>query len=153
MRFLLYRYCLVLLIITLTISKGLALSAEEKPVDENAVVLVCHPDNPINSLSKTELRAIYSMHLQEWKSGRSIKVYVLPDRSEIHQRFTKNNLGFFAYQLRRNWDRQVFSGTGEAPKEIATALQMKAQIATTKDSIGYLPVKLIDKSVKVLEVK
>lgn len=93
------------------------------------------------------------MHLQEWPDGRAVKVFVLPDRNKLHQQFTKSQLGFFAYQLRRSWDRQVFSGTGDAPFTTKSTKEMKQFVSTNRGSIGYLMSEDVDQNVKTLKVE
>jgi ABC-type phosphate transport system substrate-binding protein len=115
--------------------------------------VICHQDTPQDSISKNTLRAIFSMHLQEWQDGSAVKVFVLGDKNKIHQNFTKTHLGFFPYQLRRSWDRLVFSGTGEAPTKVESIEQMKRLVATTKGAIGYIASNQLEQNVKRLEVK
>ncbi len=93
------------------------------------------------------------MHLQVWPDGSAVTVFVLADRNAIHQKFTKSQLRFFPYQLRRSWDKQVFSGTGDAPIVVKNIQQMKERVAETVGSIGYVPTNLLDEQVKKLEVE
>jgi ABC-type phosphate transport system substrate-binding protein len=128
------------------------LASEVSTEESQAVVIIAHIQTPQKQISKNTLRAIFSMHMQEWSNGSAIKVFVLADKNEIHQKFTKSQLGVFPYQLRRNWDRLVFSGTGEAPIRVTNLQQMKILVANTKGSIGYIPEKQLDPSVKQLKV-
>jgi len=115
-------------------------------------IVICHPDNQQSVISKNTLRAMFSMRLQEWPDGSSVKVFVLADRDKMHQKFAKTRLGFFPYQLRRGWDKLVFSGTGEAPTRVESLEQMKQLVASTKGAIGYISSHQLDNSVKKLEV-
>lgn len=90
----------------------------------------------INSLHKT--RAIFTMRQRFWPNGETIKVYTLADNHILHKQFTKHNLHMFPHQLRRVWDRMVFSGTGQAPVELDSEEEMLEKIATTPNAIGYL---------------
>ena len=85
--------------------------------------------------------------------GRSIRVYVLPDDNAVHVAFSKQILGVFPHQLRTAWDRLVYSGTGQAPLEVASEEEMRARVAGTAGAIGYLSRKMIDESVTVLQVQ
>ena len=44
----------------------------------------------------------------------------------------------FPYQLRRLWDKQIFSGTGIAPTTVKSIEEMRERVANTKGAIGYL---------------
>lgn len=93
------------------------------------------------------------MRRQEWPDGKPVKVFVLADRNPIHQAFSISHLGLFPYQLRKGWDRLVFSGTGEAPIEVKTIEQMREKVSSITGAIGYIPPSMIDRSVKALKVK
>lgn len=112
-----------------------------------------NPDVQKDDLSKNALRAIFGMRLRTWPDGTPIRVFVLGEHSQIHAKFAKRNLGIFPHQLRRAWDRLVFSGTGQAPFEVSSATEMRASIASTSGAIGYLPKETVNESVRVVEVK
>ncbi len=89
-------------------------------------------------LSKTTARAIFAMRVPYWPDGTPIQVFVLEDQNPIHIQFCKSVLGMFPYQLRRIWDRQVFSGTGNSPNVVETEKDMIRAIRQTKGAIGYI---------------
>lgn len=124
----------------------------------DAQEVVVNPDVPKESLSKESLsrnalRAIFGMRLRVWPDGTPIRVFVLSDESRIHAGFAKKKLGIFPHQLRRAWDRLVYSGTGQAPHEVPSAREMRAKIASTPGAIGYLPKAIISDHVRVVEVE
>ncbi|RRD01778.1 hypothetical protein [Amphritea balenae] len=90
------------------------------------------------SFNKNFLLAVFSMRVTRWPDGRPIKVFVLPDRHPVHHRFVKQHLQIFPYQLRNNWDRQVYTGTGEAPVQVDDIDEMYIKVSQTPGSIGYL---------------
>lgn len=120
-------------------------------VDAQEVVI--SPDVPKENLSRNALRAIFGMRLRIWPDGTPIRVFVLGDESRIHAAFAKKKLGIFPHQLRRAWDRLVYSGTGQAPHEVSSAKEMRAKIASTPGAIGYLPKEMINDSVRLVEVE
>lgn len=63
---------------------------------------------------------------------------MLADDVLLHKQFTKENLNMFPHQLRRVWDRKVFSGTGQAPYVVETEVEMVSKILNTPNAIGYL---------------
>jgi len=92
------------------------------------------------------------MHLKTWPDGSKIVVFVLPDDNSLHQRFAKEKLHLFPYQLRLTWDRLVFSGTGQAPNNVSSNDEMLTKIVSTPGSIGYLEKNHIH-DVHVLEIE
>ena len=115
--------------------------------------VVAHPASSNEIISVNSLRAIFSMRINTWPDGKRIKVYVLPDDNPLHQRFSKERLNVFPYQLRSAWDRLVFSGTGQAPNVVSTSDEMLAKISSTPGAIGYLYSIQIDDNVNVLQIK
>jgi ABC-type phosphate transport system substrate-binding protein len=105
------------------------------------------------TLSANSLRSIFSMRLKTWSDGTKIRVFVLSDEDRLHQIVSKEKLNVFPYQLRSNWDRLVFSGTGQAPIKVNSTEEMLAKIADTPGAIGYLWRADINENVNVLEIK
>lgn len=115
--------------------------------------IVTHPNISVKSLSVNSLRAIFGMQLKAWPDGTAIKVFVLPDDNFLHQRFAKEKLHVFPYQLRLTWDRLVFSGTGQAPNSVSSSAEMLTKIASTPGSIGYLEISHINNNVHILKIE
>lgn len=93
------------------------------------------------------------MRRRTWPDGTPIQVFVFPDNHPLHHSFCKKVLGIFPHQLRRIWDRSVFSGTGQAPVEVDSMEEMHDQVAKTEGAIGYLDRQTLDDSVKLIEVR
>jgi len=104
-------------------------------------------------LSLASARAVFSMRLNTWPDGTPIRVFVLPDRHPAHASFARNRLNMFPYQLRREWDRQVYSGVGVAPTEVPTLETMKSLVAQTPGSIGYIDKGEVDDTVQILQIQ
>jgi ABC-type phosphate transport system substrate-binding protein len=107
--------------------------------DESASVpvVIVHPGVAIQSLSSNEARAIFAMRRRTWPNGTPIQVFVLPDDHPLHRAFCKKILNIYPHQLRRIWDRGVFSGTGQAPVEVETLEEMQKRISSVEGAIGY----------------
>ncbi len=89
-------------------------------------------------LTRSSARAIFSMRLTHWPNGTLIRVFVLDDRHPLHRSFTKKVLGVFPYQLRKVWDRRIYSGIGQAPVRVASIEEMLQRVASTPGAIGYI---------------
>jgi len=104
--------------------------------------VVVHQDVRQEEISRNTLRAIFGMRLLKWPDGRAIKVFVLQDDHTTHITFSKSTLHMFPYQLRRAWDRQVYSGTGQSPNEVSSLKEMLEKVASTPGAIGYLSLSI-----------
>lgn len=100
--------------------------------------IIANSSVPEAVLSESTLQAIFGMRLRQWPDGTPILVYTLPDDSPLHVTFSRNVLHIFPHQLRRAWDRLVFSGTGQAPIEVNSEEEMRRKVATTPGAIGYV---------------
>jgi hypothetical protein len=122
------------------------------PVSVAADVIV-NRDVPVSKLSRETLRSSFIMRKLAWSDGRPIRVFVLPDGHPLHKEFAKQVLDVYPYQLRQAWDRLVFSGTGQAPVEVASEQEMLAQVAATPGAVGYVKRKQPNDPVNVLAVE
>lgn len=99
--------------------------------------IITNPDLAETDLSKNEAVLYFTRRLPTWSDGKVVQVFVLPDDHPLHKAFTKRVLGLFPYQLRRVWDRQLFSGTGQVPIMVDDEEEMIRRVPTTPGAIGY----------------
>jgi ABC-type phosphate transport system substrate-binding protein len=118
-----------------------------------AEVIIANPSVQEAQLTRNDARLIYTLRRTQWANGQPIRVFVLPDDAPQHAEFVKHSLGLYPRQLRRVWDRRTYSGTGQAPQQVESVDEMLSSVAGTPGAIGYLPERLIEPTVKVLEVR
>lgn len=119
--------------------------------DEPLLVVVGHLGVSPQALSTAQLQAIFSMRTRTWPNGAPVRVLVLPDNNKLHHAFVAKWLNLLPFQLRRAWDRLVFSGIGRAPETVQTEQEMLTRVAATPGSIGYLSQGLVDASIYVVQ--
>jgi len=115
--------------------------------------LIANAAVPASEISRTQARLYFTMRLRQWPNDLPVKVFVLPDADPVHGRFAKGLLGLFPYQLRRVWDRQVFSGTGQAPVTVADEVEMIRRVAATPGAVGYVEAAPARPGIKPLPVR
>ena len=131
------------LIVWLCLILSLPLSAAEVLVNQSV---------PLQALTQAQLRSIFTMRQTQWPDGSPIQVFVLPDSSAVHQRFSREQLHLFPYQLNTIWDRLIFSGTGARPVVVENESIMLQQLSSTAGSIGYVERITDNPSVKELRI-
>jgi ABC-type phosphate transport system substrate-binding protein len=115
--------------------------------------LIAHTSAGTDTVTRNEARLFFTMRLQNWPGGTLVKVFVLPDNHPLHRRFANEVLSLFPYQLRRVWDRQLFSGTGQSPTTVSSEQEMLDRVAATPGAIGYVGVPVTHPDIRVLKVR
>ena len=131
---------LILLLLTLVAPAG-------------AVQIVVHHSVAKRALTLNVARLVFTMRLLHWPDGTRVRVFVLPDSDPLHQEFAKQSLDLYPRQLRRVWDRHLFSGAGAIPVEVSSVEEMLRRVAETPGAIGYLPDGLARGEVRVVNVQ
>jgi len=131
-----FGYILIVVLLCLPCSSAFALE-----VIVNRSVAENHLDQGI------DLRAIFSLRTRYWSDGELIHIFVLPDNNSIHQVFVKDKLQMFPYQLRRTWNRIIYTGAGQAPTTVYSVQKMLEKVKTTKNAIGYIDKENKDESI------
>jgi hypothetical protein len=137
---------LLLLVLTLVPCRW-ALAADHDPV------VIVNRDVPGDNIGANALRAIFGMRLRAWPNGDSVRVLVLKDDSPTHASFSKQLLSIFPHQLRRAWDRLVYSGTGQAPRTVDSEAAMVQEVAATPGAIGYVSRDMVNDDVRVVGIR
>jgi len=97
-------------------------------------------------LSKEQVANIYL--------GRSFdfKPIDLPEGSSVKEQFYKKATDRDLSQVKATWSRIVFSGKGQAPKELPDAAAIKKAVASDPKAVGYIDKASVDGSVKTVLV-
>jgi hypothetical protein len=118
----------------------------------HAAVLIVHVQVEEQALPRNLARLLFTMRVVRWRNGKKVHVFVLPDRHPVHQEFAKQSLDLYPRQLRRVWDRHLFSGAGTIPAEVDSVEAMLRRVAETPGAIGYLPDDVVSDEVRVIHV-
>jgi len=129
--------------------------AEGSPykIDLNMVYAIVNPANLQSSISKNGLNAIFYMRLRNWSDGSPVTVFVLQDDNALHKQFCKQRLNVFPHQMRKGWNKLIFSGTGQAPMLLNSKEEMLAKVSQTPGAVGYISGKDLTADVKILEIE
>lgn len=104
----------------------------------SAADVVANPQISAEAISRPLLRGIFGMRVRAWPDGTPVRVFVLDDNDPGHVEFCKTVLRIYPYQLRQNWDRLVYSGTGQPPVAVASEKELIRLVAQTSGAIGYV---------------
>lgn len=132
---------------------SLQLSCTALCADDHAILVIANPDSNTDQITESNLRSIFAMRNRIWSTGDTVKVFVLPDDHPAHVLFAKNILHTFPYNLRRIWDRRVYSGVGQSPTVVSSEEEMIEKVSSTPNAIGYVSKRAYKDGAKVLELK
>ncbi len=132
-------------------SAGLAHSAVAAQKQASYVVIV-HPDNAVNSVSKKELSRLLLKEISKWDSGVLVQPVDLDVRSRVREAFSRDVHGRSVSSIKNYWQRQIFSGDGVPPPEVGGDAGVIAWVKSRPGGIGYVSASARLEGVKVLRV-
>ena len=118
-----------------------------------AADLVVHHALQPQEMTRHVARLIFTMRFLRWPDGTRVKVFVLADTSPVHRSFAKQVLDLYPRQLRRVWDRNLFSGSGAVPVTVDSIEEMIRRVNETPGAIGYVPSGFATETVRVIHVR
>lgn len=118
------------------------------------VVVIVNPKNPAASLSAEQVAQIYLGRAGSFPGGGAATPLDIKEgaalRDEFYAKVTDKNPG----QVKSYWSKQMFSGKGSPPRELASAAEIRRAVAADPGAIGYIDRAALDGSVKeVLTVR
>ncbi|MGR9115213.1 MAG: hypothetical protein ACU85E_05560 [Gammaproteobacteria bacterium] len=142
---------IIILLIILMEHASAASSSDNSAV--RAVYAVVNQNTTQQVISRNGLSAIFKMRLRHWKDGSPVTVFVLEDENPLHKLFCKQILNVFPHQMRRSWNKLVFSGTGQAPIVVNNKAEMIEKISTTPGAVGYLSGQDLTDNIRILNIE
>ena len=120
----------------------------------DGVVVIANESVTVDSISAADLKNIYTGRTTYWPDGQSVKLAVLDDQiTDKTDAAFEEISGMDASHFKTFWQRMVFSGRGQMPKEIGDTASLVAYVASTKGAIAIVPADAKLTGVKKLEVK
>ncbi len=116
------------------------------------VLVIVNPATKASSVSKNELRDIFTGASQDLGDGSHVAP-VLLKQGAAHEQFLTAYLGKNDAALRACWRSLVFSGQATLPKSLDSEAAMVEYVARNPGAIGYVRKESPHDGVKVLEVK
>ncbi|THB63018.1 MAG: hypothetical protein D6B27_12985 [Gammaproteobacteria bacterium] len=118
--------------------------------DEN-VVVIAGADFSTNSISYQDLKRLYLGRATSVGSTE-IEPVDLPANSKAREEFYRKVMRRTPEQMKRYWVRAVFTGAAKPPREVKDEAEM-IEVVSSERALGYLAKKLLDDSIKELEIK
>lgn len=131
-----------------------AISQPAYTINDSGLYLITDKTNGDNAIiNRLNVQSIYGLNTKRWPNGSDLTVFVLPDNSVLHERFCIEILMMLPYQLRRNWERLIYSGRAGLLITVDSLEEMKKRVSATPGSIGYITQEHLDDSILIVEVR
>ena len=114
------------------------------------VAVVASAKSEIPTLTRDQVAALYTGNSFTFPNGSSATLLDQSESNEVRKLFYGKVTDKSASQIKSTWSRLTFSGKGTPPKEMANSAEVKKQVATNPNAIGYIEKNAVDGSVKVI---
>lgn len=113
------------------------------------LVIIVHPDNPIQALTEREVKKIFMGRIRMFpETALETQVVDLPEDSPQFKVLYLELINISATKLRRYRASYLFSGKGSVPLELPNMEVIKQYVNDTPSAIGYIDLEAVDKRVK-----
>ncbi|PCJ13153.1 MAG: phosphate ABC transporter substrate-binding protein [Gammaproteobacteria bacterium] len=114
------------------------------------IVVVVHPSNSIDSISKEDSAKIFLGKLKSFTNGKSAIPLDQQEGAKERTSFYSKVARKSDSQLKSYWSRLIFTGKGQPPRTVSNSDEVKAAITANPNMISYMSVNEVDSSVKVI---
>lgn len=121
-------------------------------IQSNAqIAVIANKSVPVDTISKEELLDFYIGDIKEWKNNQPVVLVDFSITTETKSNFYKF-IGRRSSRIKSIWIKKMLSGEGDPPVFLQTTSEVLKKIAGTRGAIGYIDIKDINKTVKILLV-
>lgn len=114
------------------------------------IVIIVHPDNPIESLSDEQASNLFLGKTKTFPNGQTAVPIDQEPGNDARTMFAEKVLKRNESQIKAYWSRLIFTGKGKPPKMVEDGEEMIGLISMNPSLIGYVEKDEVDDSVKVV---
>ncbi len=129
------------------------ISVEKKSKNFSEIAIIVNPENPVSTISSKDLKNIYKLKKNTWPTGKKIEAVNLKKRDPIRKKFSYIILAKSASRMDKFYLKQALSGKGQPPRVLSSSGDVLDFVRYNKNAIGYIDIKEVDDSVKVLSIE
>lgn len=118
------------------------------------IAVIVHPNNSIESLSKTQVEKIYLGKVTKFPNRMRAIAIDQPELSRTRDTFYNKVIGRNDTELKIYWSNMIFAGDLNLPLTVDNDEEVKQLVAQNVNFIAYVDAEHLDESVKpVLLIK
>jgi hypothetical protein len=117
-----------------------------------AFVVIVHPSNRFDALSRSKLSFLFLRKVSRWPWGAEVEPVELAPDQPVRLEFTRQVLRITERDLDQYWIGQTTTRGVSRPVQVTGAAEAKFIVARRPGAIAYIPAAELDRTVKVLKV-
>lgn len=115
--------------------------------------VVVNKANPVSSLTRAQLSAIFMRRMRSWPDGTEIRPVDHRAGALVRERFSRAVHGKSVAYVTRYWQRVIFAGRGIPPPVAQSNAAVLDVVSANRGAIGYVDANTpIAGELKVIEV-
>jgi ABC-type phosphate transport system substrate-binding protein len=114
------------------------------------LAVVVNVKNPIKTLAKDELEAIFKALRRNWPGGQRIQPFNLPPRHALRIAFDHAALHMEVDAVARYWIDQRIRGGQQPPTQVPDSKLMLRIVSSLSGAVGYVPTNEVSGGVKIV---
>jgi len=115
--------------------------------------VVVNKANPVSSLTRAQLSAIFMRRVRSWPDGTEIRPVDHGVEARVRERFSRAVHGKSVAYVTRYWQRLIFAGRGIPPPVVQSGAAMMELVRANRGAIGYIDAATpVAGDLKVIEV-
>jgi ABC-type phosphate transport system substrate-binding protein len=130
----------------------IALAGSPLPAGDQGYWVVVHPDNPVQTLERSEVSRLFLKKTTKWADGRLVNPVDLPEKTATRAAFSRDIHGRSVSAIKKYWQQMVFSGKAAPPPEVPAEADVLAQVRSDPSAVGYVSDEAVLRGVKILDV-
>jgi hypothetical protein len=121
-------------------------------VKEGEFVVIVHPSNHFDSLTRSRLSFLFLRKVSRWPWGAEVEPVDLAADQPARLEFTRQVLRTTERDLAQYWIDQTTTRGVSRPVQVTGAAEAKSVVAMRPGAIAYIPAADLDRTVKALKV-
>jgi hypothetical protein len=121
-------------------------------VQDQAFVVIVHPSNRFDTLSRSKLSFLFLRKVSRWPWGAEVEPVDLGPNQPARLEFTRQVLRITERDLDQYWIDQTTTRGVSRPVQVTGAAEAKSIVARRPGAIAYIPTAELDRTVKALKV-
>ena len=122
------------------------------PAGDQKYWVVVHPDNPVETMERSEVSRLFLKKITKWADGRPVNPVDLPEKTPTREAFSRDIHGRSVSAIKKYWQQMVFRGKAAPPPEGSAEADVLAQVRADPSAVGYVSDEAVLRGVKIVDV-